>query len=45
MLALITSFAKERIEFALPAQIAFTAAPDGSLVMPSADEPAAPPTR
>ena len=45
MLALITSFAKERIEFALPAQIAFTAAPDGSLVMPYADEPAAPPTR
>ena len=34
MLALITRFATEKIAFALPAQIAFTAAPDGTLVMP-----------
>jgi small-conductance mechanosensitive channel len=38
MLALITSFAREKIDFALPAQIAYTAAPDGSLVMPYPDE-------
>ena len=38
MLALITRFAAEKIAFALPAQIAFTAAPDGSLVMPYAEE-------
>ena len=34
MLSLITHFAVEKIAFALPAQIAFTAAPDGKLVMP-----------
>ena len=34
MLALITRFAAEGIAFAAPTQIAFTAAPDGSLVAP-----------
>ena len=34
MLALITRFAAEGIAFAGPTQIAFTAAPDGTLVMP-----------
>ncbi len=34
MLALITRFAAEGIAFAAPTQIAFTAAPDGTLVMP-----------
>jgi small-conductance mechanosensitive channel len=38
MLALITRFAEEKIAFALPAQIAFNAAPDGTLVMPYPDE-------
>ncbi|MCY7279305.1 MAG: mechanosensitive ion channel family protein [Sphingomonas bacterium] len=38
MLALVTRFAAEGVAFALPAQIAFTAAPDGTLVMPYADE-------
>ena len=38
MLSLITRFAEQKIAFALPAQIAFTAAPDGALVMPYADE-------
>ena len=35
MLWLITRFAEEKIAFALPAQIAFTAAPDGTLLMPA----------
>ena len=34
MLALITSFAAEKIAFATPTQVAYTAAPDGTLVMP-----------
>ncbi|MEO7409788.1 MAG: mechanosensitive ion channel domain-containing protein [Sphingomicrobium sp.] len=34
MQALITRFAAERIAFAGPTQVAFTAAPDGALVMP-----------
>ena len=38
MLALIERFAKEEIRFSYPAQIAYTAAPDGSLVMPYAEE-------
>ena len=42
MLSLVTHFAAEKIAFALPTQIAFTAAPDGSLVMPYPDDPAGP---
>ena len=38
MLALIERFAKEGIAFAYPAQIAYTAAPDGTLVMPYPDD-------
>lgn len=38
MLSLITRFAEEKIAFALPVQIAFTAAPDGALVMPYPDK-------
>ena len=38
MLALITRFAAEKIAFATPTQIAYTAAPDGSLVMPYPDD-------
>ncbi len=38
MLALIERFAKEGIAFAYPAQIAYTAAPDGTLVMPYSDD-------
>jgi hypothetical protein len=34
MLALITRFTAEGIAFAAPTQIAFTAAPDGTLVAP-----------
>ncbi|WP_185829285.1 mechanosensitive ion channel family protein [Sphingomonas ginkgonis] len=34
MLALIRSFATEKIDFAYPTQVTFTAAPDGRLVMP-----------
>ena len=40
MLALITRFAAEDIAFATPTQVAFTAAPDGTLVMPYPVEPA-----
>ena len=36
MLALVTRFAAEKIAFAGPTQVAFTAAPDGTLVMPNA---------
>jgi hypothetical protein len=36
MLALIERFAREGIGFAYPVQIAYTAAPDGSFVMPYA---------
>jgi len=38
MLALINNFAAEGIKFAMPAQIAFTAAPDGTRIMPYPDE-------
>ena len=38
MLALITSFAAEKIAFASPTQVAYTAAPDGTLVMPYPEE-------
>ena len=38
MLALIERFASENIAFAYPVQVAYTAAPDGSLVMPYAEE-------
>jgi small-conductance mechanosensitive channel len=34
MLALVTAFAAEGIEFAYPTQVSLTAAPDGSLIMP-----------
>ena len=35
MLALVTRFAAEGITFAGPTQVAFTAAPDGTLIMPN----------
>ena len=38
MLALIQRFASENIGFAYPVQVAYTAAPDGTLVMPYAEE-------
>jgi small-conductance mechanosensitive channel len=38
MLALIERFADEKIGFAYPVQVAYTAAPDGSLVMPYPEE-------
>ena len=38
MLALITRFAADKIAFASPTQVAYTAAPDGTLVMPYPDE-------
>ena len=38
MLALITRFAAEQIAFATPTQVAYTAAPDGTLVMPYPEE-------
>lgn len=41
-IAIVEKFSKEGIEFAYPTQTTFTAAPDGTLVMPYA--PAAPPT-
>jgi len=51
-LSLLRSFAEHRLEFAYPAQTTFTAAPDGSLIMPYAavqpvvaiedDDPASP---
>ena len=40
MLALIKSFADEGLDFAYPTQTTFTAAPDGTLVMPYAAPPA-----
>lgn len=36
MLAIVKSFAEEGIDFAYPTQVTFTAAPDGTLVMPYA---------
>jgi small-conductance mechanosensitive channel len=44
-LALIRSFAKHGFEFAYPTQTTFTAAPDGTLVMPYAGSPAPEPSR
>lgn len=41
-IAIVERFARDGIEFAYPTQTTFTAAPDGTLVMPYA--PAAPPT-
>ena len=38
MLGLIERFAAEKIAFAYPVQVAYTAAPDGTLVMPYADD-------
>ncbi len=38
MLALIRRFAAEGISFAGPTQVAFTAAPDGTLIMPGGDD-------
>jgi small-conductance mechanosensitive channel len=44
ILALLRSFAQHGVEFAYPTQTTFTAAPDGTLVMPYAGQPAeAPP--
>jgi hypothetical protein len=43
MMALIRAFAREGIAFAYPTQTTFTAAPDGTLVMPYAGPPAANP--
>jgi small-conductance mechanosensitive channel len=40
-LALLRAFAKHGLEFAYPTQTTFTAAPDGSLVMPYASAPKA----
>ena len=40
MLGLIERFAAEGIAFAYPVQVAYTAAPDGTLVMPYADDDA-----
>ena len=37
MMGLIERFAAEGIGFAYPVQVGFTAAPDGSLVMPYAE--------
>ena len=34
IIALVTAFAREKIAFAYPTQVSFTAAPDGTLVMP-----------
>ncbi|MEA1073009.1 mechanosensitive ion channel domain-containing protein [Sphingomonas sp. LY29] len=38
MIALITRFASEGIEFAYPTQVSYTAAPDGSLVLPYTEQ-------
>jgi len=40
LLALLARFNKEGIEFAYPTQTSFTAAPDGTLIMPYPAEPA-----
>ena len=39
MMRLIEAFAAEKVEFAYPTQTTFTAAPDGTLVMPYATHP------
>ena len=44
-LALISSFAKEGLTFAYPTQTTFTAAPDGTLVMPWAPPTASKPSK
>ena len=41
LLAVAALFARDKIEFAYPTQTTYTAAPDGSYVMPYADKPAA----
>jgi small-conductance mechanosensitive channel len=42
-LAIIDRFARDGIAFAYPTQTTFTAAPDGTLVMPFAGQPASAP--
>jgi hypothetical protein len=46
-IAIIDSFAREGISFAYPTQTTFTAAPDGTMVMPYAAPPktAKPPSK
>lgn len=44
-IAIVERFAKEGIEFAYPSQTTYTAAPDGTLVMPYASNMPAPGTR
>ena len=39
LIALLQRFKDEGVEFAFPTQIGFTAAPDGTLIMPYPDEP------
>lgn len=45
IIALLKSFAEQGIEFAYPTQTTFTAAPDGTLVMPYATVPSVPSPR
>jgi hypothetical protein len=40
MMGIITNFAEAGIAFAYPTQTTFTAAPDGTMVMPYAPPPA-----
>ena len=44
LVALLQRFSRDGIEFAYPTQISFTAAPDGTLIMPYPPEDEAPPT-
>ena len=44
-LAVLRAFAKHGLEFAYPTQTTFTAAPDGTMIMPYAGVPAAPSKR
>lgn len=44
-LGILERFAKEGVEFAYPTQTTYTAAPDGTLIMPFAGAPAEPPKR
>jgi small-conductance mechanosensitive channel len=44
-LALLKAFAKHGIQFAYPTQTSFTAAPDGTMIMPYASTPPAPSAR
>ena len=43
LLTVMRIFARERISFAYPTQTTFTAAPDGTMIMPFAGQPAPPP--